>query len=102
MQIEQKADFFLMMNKLSNIYGKKMNQDILDVYWECLKGYRIFDVGNAFMSCIKEYKHFPKPAQILPFCSKSLRDYYGIENRDRTNFINYNKQENLQIGNDNV
>ncbi len=92
MEEKQKPIFVLMMNKLANIYGKQLNQDIIDVYWDILKPYQIFNVGKAFMLCIEQYKHFPKPAQILPECSNSIR-IYG--HRNKTDFISYAKQEEL-------
>jgi len=93
---EEKPIFALMMNKLANIYGKQLNQDIIDVYWEILRPYKIYNVGKAFMLCIEQYQHFPKPAQILPECSNSIR-IYG--HRDKTDFISYDRQEVLQIKN---
>ena len=95
MEEKQQPIFALMMNKLANIYGKQLNQDIIDVYFEILKQYGIYNVGKAFMLCIEQYKHFPKPAQILPECSNSIR-MYGLGFQDnKTDFISYEQQEEL-------
>ena len=101
---EQYPEFLRMVYKLANCYGKEINDDLVDGWWEVFKSYDIFYLGVAFIEVLKVREYFPKPTHIIPLCTKAYRDYSTKEER-----LGYIKARNIEkpfgkplIGQENV
>jgi hypothetical protein len=53
------------MAALSVTFGKELSQPLTDIYWDALKPMAIEQFEQAAKSCIRNHKHFPKPAELL-------------------------------------
>lgn len=50
---------------LTVTYGKELSPALTDIYWESLKSLAIEQLEQSAKSCIRNCKHFPKPAELL-------------------------------------
>lgn len=53
------------MAMLTVTYGKELSPALTDIYWESLKSLAIEQMEQSAKSCIRNCKHFPKPAELL-------------------------------------
>lgn len=53
------------MASLSVTFGKELSQPLTEIYWDALKPMAIEQFEQAAKSCIRNHKHFPKPAELL-------------------------------------
>lgn len=53
------------MASLSVTFGKELSDPLTDIYWDALKPMAIEQFQEAAKSCIRNNKHFPKPAELL-------------------------------------
>jgi hypothetical protein len=72
----------------------------IDVFWEALKNHSIESVINAFERGFKEFKWFPRPAEIIDFISdESQRNYsenQKIDSDHQLQWMDPNEQGRVQ------
>lgn len=68
------------MASLSVTFGKELSQPLTEIYWDALKPMAIEQFQEAAKSCIRNNKHFPKPAELL----ERLKDMTAAAPKDFT------------------
>lgn len=54
------------LRKLSAVYGKKLEDDILQSYWDALKDRPLRSVEEIANQHVRQSKFFPKPVELRP------------------------------------
>lgn len=75
------------MAALSVTFGKELSQPLTDIYWDALKPMAIEQFEQAAKSCIRNHKHFPKPAELLDrlkdMTAAAPKEFIPLPPRDR-------------------
>ena len=58
--------FATLMHKLAKVYGKKLDDDVLQGYWKALKDQTLTTVTERVESHLRFAKFFPKPIELRP------------------------------------
>jgi len=72
MQIEDKKKFYTaIMGTWQILRADKINEAVVNVYFETMKDYNVDDVVNAFSISLKTCKFFPRPAELIEIIEQS-------------------------------
>jgi hypothetical protein len=74
---EEKIDFVNMMSGVAEIYGKKMSETLLDVYWFTLEKYEFEQIKTSIgmhMSNPDTGQFMPKPADFIRYIEGKSQD----------------------------
>lgn len=76
MQQKQKlVAFMTMLAKLGVIYGKEVSEQLIDIYWQTLKCFKLSNIKQAIAAHVKNPdtgQYFPKPADLVRLIKGSL------------------------------
>ena len=64
MQSRDQKRFVEILTATAVLYGKDLNEMVIDLYYQTFEKYGIDDISAAFTKHIRSSKYFPKPAEI--------------------------------------
>lgn len=65
MQSKDQQRFAKILTATAELYGKDLNEMVIDLYYQTFQKYSINDISAAFTNHIKSSKYFPTPSEIL-------------------------------------
>lgn len=74
MILSDKPEFSRTMAKLAKIFPRELDDDVIDAYWETLKGFSLLRIkwGFRYIQDTREYRSFPVPAEVYRGIMKAI------------------------------